>query len=724
MVGRFLLRPATASSLVVAGIFALAGFVSTARVNAESVLFAFRSGAPSDAVEMRAVEVSAAKGDSGMALHVDGEDDSAWAGIVLKAPHGYWNLSDHDGLMLDVHNTGADELTIECRVENADADWPLHSNKGQITLAPGARGTLDVRFKRSVFSVASLHIFGMRAFPPPDAGEGTIDPSMIARVAILVPKPKNKFSFEIGDVRLSALSVSAEKPPDELRTMFPFIDTFGQYIHADWPNKTHTMDDLATRRAAERDQLESRPGARSWDKYGGWKRGPLLMGTGFFRTAKYNRKWWLVDPDGRLFFSNGIDCIWPGESTPVDGRSAWFQDFPGAQDDFKGFLTAGSSQWGHYNDARPATFDFVGVNLKRKYGADWHNGFDDTTQLRLRSWGLNTIGNWSDPKLCAEDRTPYVAAVHFASKPLEGTQGYWGRFRDVFDPNFGTQLRASMADQAAGSADDPWCIGYFIDNELIWGGDISLALATIDSPAYQAAKQVLVSDLMAKYGKIEKLNAVWGMHYKSWADVIESREIPDKTRAHDDLLAFYKHTVKQYFKLCRQAVRETAPNHLYLGCRFSGTNPEVVDIAAHYCDVLSYNVYRRSVADFRLPAGVDAPVIIGEFHFGATDRGQFSPGLVRVKDQAERAVAYEGFVSDALRHPNIIGCHWFSYRDEPTIGRTLDGENYQNGFVDVADTPYTETIAAARDIGYKMYDIRYATEQPPRAAPPQLTAKK
>jgi ribosomal protein S14 len=211
------------------------------------------------------------------------------------------------------------------------------------------------------------------------------------------------------------------------------------------------------------------------------------------------------------------------------------------------------------------------------------------------------------------------------------------------------------------------------------------------------------------------------MSYKSWGDVIESRETPDKARAHDDLLAFYKHTVREYFKLCRQAVRETAPNHLYLGCRFSGVNPAVVEVASRFCDVLSYNIYRRSVADFRLPAGVDVPVIIGEFHFGATDRGQFYPGLVRVKDQAERAAAYQSFVRDALRHPNIVGCHWFSYRDEPTTGRTLDGENYQNGFVDVADTPYTETIEASREIGHHLYEIRSGIEEPSH---PQLTAKR
>ena len=94
---------------------------------------------------------------------------------------------------------------------------------------------------------------------------------------------------------------------------------------------------------------------------------------------------------------------------------------------------------------------------------------------------------------------------------------------------------------------------------------------------------------------------------------------------------------------------------------------------------------------------------------------------MRVKDQAERA-ACRSFKRGALRHPNIVNCHWFSYCDEPITGRTLDGENYQNGFVDVADTPYTETINAARDIGYKMYDIRAGTE-PPRVAT-QLTAKR
>ena len=47
--------------------------------------------------------------------------------------------------------------------------------------------------------------------------------------------------------------------------------------------------------------------------------------------------------------------------------------------------------------------------------------------------------------------------------------------------------------------------------------------------------------------------------------------------------------------------------------------------------------------------------------------------------------------------PISSGAHWFQYIDEPLTGRTLDGENAHVGFVTVADLPYVELVAAARD---------------------------
>ena len=447
---------------------------------------------------------------------------------ILKAPHGRWNLADHDGLMIDVRNAGTGELTIVCRVENADADPPLlHCNSGQVTLASGERSTLSVPFKRSAFSLAGIPMFGMHGFPPPDSGEDTIDPAAVARVSILVQKPKSKFSFEVGDVRLSSLKVSVERPPEALRSFFPFIDTFGQYIHADWPNKIHTAGDLTTERVSEMDELAAWRGAKSWDKYGGWKNGPLLLGTGFFRTAKFHGKWWLVDPDGRLFFSNGIDCIWPGETTPLDGRAKWFQDFPGYEPDYKEFLSTSDSQWGHYLDTKPACYDFAGANLKRKYGASWITDFEQITQERLRSWGLNTIGNWSDPTLCAQQRTPYVALfISPASR---------SKVRRVTGDDSATCLILTLA----GNCAPAWRTRPARLRTIrgVWGISSTTKSAgaarfrsrwrrLIRNP-YQAAKQVLVADLMAKYHAIEKLNAAWGTSYKSWADIIEGRELPE-----------------------------------------------------------------------------------------------------------------------------------------------------------------------------------------------------
>jgi hypothetical protein len=102
------------------------------------------------------------------------------------------------------------------------------------------------------------------------------------------------------------------------------------------------------------------------------------------------------------------------------------------------------------------------------------------------------------------------------------------------------------------------------------------------------------------------------------------------------------------------------------------------------------------------------PLIIGEFHFGALDRGMFHTGLVPVASQGERARMYASYVTGALRHPQFVGTHWFQYRDEPTTGRSLDEENYQIGFVDNVDTPYPETVAACREVGAAMYETRLA----------------
>ncbi len=113
--------------------------------------------------------------------------------------------------------------------------------------------------------------------------------------------------------------------------------------------------------------------------------------------------------------------------------------------------------------------------------------------------------------------------------------------------------------------------------------------------------------------------------------------------------------------------------------------------------MFSLNIYRyappRATLD-RVYELTGRPMLIGEFHIGAPERG-LSPGLVQARDQEERAVAYRYYVEQAMSHPAMIGTHWFQWLDQPSTGRN-DGENYNIGFVDVADRPYAQLAAAAR----------------------------
>ena len=683
----------------------LAALIVGGRAMADQVLYDFSTVADPGALQASDVQVSKLPFGDGVGLKLVTGHAADWPGITLPAPDGHWDLSQRADVLLDIRNLDANEVTVYCRVDNPRADGVKNCITGSTTVAPGGTATLRTTLRHRSLGAPPVELFGMRGYPYNQSDQGTLDTTNVTGVVIFVARPERDHQFAIGNLR--AEGEHEPVPPWPANKPFlPLIDTFGQYLHRDWPGKVHSLAELKGRVAEEQADLDAHPGPEGWDQYGGWANGPQLEATGFFRTAKQDGKWWLVDPDGRLFFSHGIDCVGLLDSTPVSEREDWFQDYPGAQPDLAEFASKGWSLHGHWAGQTSDCYNFTAANLKRKYGDEWRQRSASQAHQRLRSWGLNTIANWSSRTIWLMDRTPYTANVGFKSRLLEGSQGYWGKFRDVFDPSFARGIADAMAGQVGVTANDPWCIGYFIDNEIAWGDDTSLAVAALKSPAEQPAKLAFVADLRAKYQTIDRLNAAWGTAYASWDSLLESVATPDPVKAREDLTAFYTHSAETYFEVIRDAVRAVAPHQLYLGCRFSVVNPLATAAAGKYCDVVSYNLYRRSVADFKPSADIDVPLIIGEFHFGALDRGMFHTGLVPVGSQSARAEAYRSYVTGALQHPQFVGCGWFQYQDEPTTGRTYDEENYQIGFVDICDTPYPETIGAARAVGARIYEVR------------------
>jgi len=645
----------------------------------------------------------AVPGISDGALRIATGQKEPWPGVTLKAPGGRWDLSAYGYVALDVKNVGNNSVQVHCRVDNPGADGVANCITGAVTVSPGEKRTLHIPLRKKMSAEMRKKFFGMRGYPGGLDEEHGIDTAGINQLVIFVSNPKAEHVFEISNIRAGG-AVPFPLPADESR-WFPMIDTLGQYMHKDWPGKIHAPEELHERKAEEAADLAAHPGPADWDQYGGWKNGPQLETTGRFRVEKIDALWWLVDPEGRLFWSNGVDCVEPGhDATALTNRREWFADLPAEDSPLAAFYGRGFNRPRGDNRNRPnETYNFGAANLLRKYGDDWKSQFATIVHRRMRSWGLNTIGNWSSGEICSMHKTPYTATVHVQARPLSGKFGYWGA--DVFDPGFTDAVRKAVGRHKDKAAGDPWCLGYFVDNELGWGDELSLGMTVLAAPADQPAKKVFLDDLKAKYESIEQLNKAWAAQYASWEAMLESTAPADVKKARDDMVAFYTKSAERYFQVCRDAVKETDPQGLYLGCRFAGYNDPVVRAAAKYCDVVSFNIYQRSVADLRLPEGVDKPIIIGEFHFGALDRGLPHPGLVPTADQQDRANSYMKYVLSALMNPQIVGTHWFQFSDQPFTGR-FDGENYQIGFVDVCDTPNPEIVQACREIGAKMYSVR------------------
>lgn len=382
------------------------------------------------------------------------ESPSAEWGSGLKwEPSPAADFSNARYLAVDVENlskTRQARLTMHVSAGAAAGDSADHAvaiakkdrsvNTG-IGLNPGEKGTMRLLLTHP-------EVYGA---PANARGPYTIDTKHITSVQLMLQWPYEDEVEGLVDLRISNLRLEGTPeterfvPPEKY---LPFVDKYGQFKHAEWKAKVHADEDLVKDLAWETKRLK--PAPKSWDKFGGWKDGPQLEATGNFRTEKVDGKWWLVTPEGHLFFSVGLDVT----RTMTD-------------------VTNGAKHPDWYEGEVPpdGKMPFTDWNLAKKFGKeDYQMDYFSFIIKRFNSWGLNTIGNWSAPELMKMSKKPYVACV------LERAQGI--RKHPKFhiyamdDPFFEERMRFAIQQKFATdetlqhAAKDPMCIGFFIDNEL------------------------------------------------------------------------------------------------------------------------------------------------------------------------------------------------------------------------------------------------------------------
>jgi hypothetical protein len=498
-------------------------------------------------------------------------------------------------------------------------------------------------------SRASYWINLMGSYGPLDA---------VQAIGLAMQNPIGSPVIEIRSVRLDKQS-----PGDAVLESKPLVDEFGQWISQNWPGKAKSLDDLKSAWGAEEKALH--PVDFDADQYGGFK-STQAKATGFFRVEQIDGHWWFVDPEGHWFFSTGADAMGPWMGTRTEGRDGVFAALPPP-------------------DLRPPSFranqsgmiSFYTWNLQRRFGADWAQPWVDLTLRRMDAWGLNTIANWSDPRLAAAKRKPYVATLR--GWGIE--TGFLG-LPDVFAPDFAQKVNTAAAEQCAPHKDDPWLLGYFIANEPPWPGrETEIVSAILEAPASPIQTEA-----------------------KSF---LAEGDTPQRRRE------FVNRAIEKFLDTVNAAIRRQDPNHLNLGIRFGSTPTEAMLRASHGFDVFSMNSYGYEVNARNLEAAwriTQKPVLIGEFHFGTPGRG-LAAGLLQTRDQEERGVAYRYYVENAAAIPALIGVHWFEWTDEPNTGRN-DGENYNIGMVDVTDRPYAELVEAMKTTRQRLLAVHSGKEAP------------
>ncbi len=414
--------------------------------------------------------------------------------------------------------------------------------------------------------------------------------------------------------------------------------------------------------------------------------GALADGTRY-QVAEQNGVWRFVSPEGKRFWSLGVCCVNQGikkaEEDPLNPAYASYR---------------------YYAD--------TGAWAKE-------------TLARFRSWGVNTVGAWSDHEALRSElaQTP---VLHLASSGIPWV--------DTWDPKVVAETREVARGQIAKWRLDPHVVGYFSDNELGWwagamfewgwkakeGSGTRSRLVGLVRECFGGEWRRLLEDFDPEgASSFEELSKGGRLYLRPGGNGMRV------VRRYMGLVA------ERYYALCREIVKECDPGALYLGDRFiSNYEPDVAQAAGRYVDVVSTNLNADWPNGDLTPYYLDGlyrltgrPVLITEYYQCAmenrTGNMNDASGFPTVRTQRERERGFLNQTRALLAKPYVVGAHWFQYFDEATHGRP-DGENYNMGLVDVWNRPYEGLTRAFRTAAKEATAERFPPPTPERNSLPEL----
>lgn len=500
------------------------------------------------------------------------------------------------------------------------------------------------------------------------------------------------------------------------------VDRYGQFISADFKSKItndkQLLDDVLE---DQKYYNQLQPPAR--DIYGGLlhsKEKYGLKSTGYFHVHKLeNNRWVLVNPLGNVYFSLGVNGVgYAGDTyTHIKGRENIYEWLPEFTDDknhpdykYKpAFLNAN----------HPDNFSFYVANRIRKEGYFDFNDFYNETVYRLKKWGFNSEGGFSNSP---DKSTLNFPQVRFANLPekyrIPGSSLF-----DIYITGIEQAVRNAFKEQnIISQVNNPLIIGYFFGNEIDYHQFKNIIPAKKSSEV--ATKKALVDWLKNKYNAIASFNAAWEKSFTDFGELYETSFAITTEKSAKDMLDFFAIYLDKFYSITLTEFRRLDKNHMILGDRYFTpimNDPRLREIickvASKYLDVISYNYYTYDIDTNRLKEMYRVsgkPIMLTEYHYGDPTQGQTS-SIQMVDNEEQKGLAYRNYLENTAATGFVVGAHWFEYLDQAVTGRWFqgyNGEGFGIGLVNVADRPYKEFLSSVMKTNYGIYDIISGRNKP------------
>lgn len=497
------------------------------------------------------------------------------------------------------------------------------------------------------------------------------------------------------------------------------VDKYGQLINADFPAKIKSDNEL--KEDSKKDAVYySKLTPPKRDKYGGLlcsKNKYNLKATGFFHTQQLkNGRWVLVDPNGNAYYSVGVNGVgYSGDTyTYVKGRENIYEWLPEFTNDKN---NPNYIYHNAYLNDNSDNFSFYVANKIKKDGSFNATNFYNESVQRLRKWGFNSEGGFSNPG----NGDLNFPRVYVLSLP-EDYRISGSSIIDIYKTGAKQAFEKSFEQQVASLANNPLVIGYFFGNEIDYHQFKNIIPSKKASEA--AIKQALIDFLIKKYERVSLFNNAWKTNFSSFEEAAETSIALTTDQSMVDMYSFFEKYIDKYYGDLVAALRRYDKNHLTLGDRYF--TPVLQDVnlrkvlcsaAAKHLDVLSYNYYTYAT-DIELLNDIykhsGKPIMLTEFHYGDPTQGQTS-SIQMMDNELQKGLAYRNYVEQAFSTGFVVGTHWFEFLDQAVTGRWFQGyygEGFGIGLLNVADRPYKTLLEEIMKTNYQIYDVALGKKEP------------